>query len=181
MIIEKARLNEALRFIKKITEGKNPILSDGSKTDDILDHPEMIRNMFFVLDVLNEIKKGELVSKTKSPFPYEILELFEYQEDKGISGLLRQIYEPIVSENVQVVTPQGAGRWLRAQGMLTYEYDSEQGANVALPTPKGEAIGIYSHAREFQGRHFRQIYYSRPAQEYIAANFKEILEFTGGK
>ena len=177
MIMEKARLDEALRFIRKITEGRNPI-SGGSEMNDIFDHPEMIRNMFFVLDILNEIKEGNLISKTKSPFPYEILELFEYKDDKGISALLRQIYDPVISENVETLTPQGAGRWLRRQGLLTDEYDPVQGINVALPTARGEQIGIYSYAREFQGRHFKQVYYSRSAQEYIVANFREMMEYS---
>ena len=195
MIIENERLDEAVRFVRMITEGKYPSDSGrsmrsspqgriggaadaGGMTDRrILDDPAMLRNMFFIYGILNELRNGGLVSSTPDPFPYEILDRFCYKKDKGIRTLIRQIYSPISSANVDMLTPQAAGCWLRDHGYISDEYDPETHMRTAVPTESGKQLGLYSQAREYQGRRFYQIYYSRSAQEFIVEHFREILEY----
>ncbi len=187
MIIETKRLDEAMHFVRKITEGENPCsgsgrpLSSGTSTgtdssaDEILNHPDMIRNMFFIYGILSDIKSGEMTVRTPVPFPRKILDEFRYTEDKGIKNLIKQIYAPVTGGNVVKLTPQMAGNWLRDSGYLTVRYDPEYKSNTAVPTESGKAIGLYSQAREYQGRRFMQVYYSKPAQEFIVEHFEEIL------
>lgn len=178
MIIETEKLDAAIRFVKRMSDGKNPITGTDD-TGTVFDHPEMIRNMYFVLNVLHEIKSGELKSGTPDPFPCEILEKFSYKEDKGIKSLLSQIYSPVQSSNILRLTPQAANSWLRSKGYLEYDRHSGTQSGLSLPTESGAKIGLYSQVREYQGRRFTQVYFSRAAQEFIVAHFPEILADTG--
>ncbi|MDO4939174.1 MAG: hypothetical protein Q4E54_04350 [Lachnospiraceae bacterium] len=174
MIIETQKLTEAIAFAKSITEGKLP--QSGKGWDDFLNDPQIIRNMYFILSILNEIDSGNLVSKNRSPFPFEILGQFRYEQDMGIKNLLARIYAPVARDNVKVLTPQMVGNWLKDHGYINMKYDTEYMANVAVPTPDGEKIGLYQRIRLYQGRRFPQVIYSQPAQEFIVEHFREIYE-----
>ena len=176
MFIESKKLQEATAFVKCITEGQNPITGDPDETG-FLTHPDTLRNMFFILDILDQVKSGELISRIKSPFPYEILEKFHYIEDKGITGIIRQVYAPISGNNFQRLTPQKANQWLKDQGYLTEAFSTESGTYTYIPSEAGKRLGLYAKARDTQGRRFLQIYYSRPAQEFIIANFEKMMNF----
>ena len=176
MFIETKKLQEAISFIKCITEGLNPVTG---RPDDsgLLTHPDTLRNMFFILDILDQLSSGELISKNRSPFPYEILAKFHYIEDKGITGIIRQIYSPIAQSNVQKLTPQKANQWLNDMGYIEEAFSPESNTYTYLPTEIGKEIGIYAKTRDTQGRRFVQIYYSRPAQEFLIENFEKMMNY----
>lgn len=174
MIIETKKLTDAIRFTKSVTEGQNP--KPGRSCEDFLNDPDTIRNMYFIMNVLGEIDAGNLVCKNRNPFPYDILNEYRYEKDQGIKNLLSQIYSPLARDNVQTLTPQMVGNWLRDEGYLEMQYDSEYMANVAVPTTEGEKIGLYQRVRLYQGRRFPQVIYSQAAQEFIISHFREIMD-----
>lgn len=176
MIIDNKKLAEARLFISRLAEGKNPTTNETIE-DPTLNNSDVIRVMYYVNSLLDKIEAGELRSKKKDPFPYEILSQYKFTGDTGITNLIRQICEPIKGENVQMPSPQMAGGWLRSEGYLTDEYVPEVESENVIPTEKGKAIGIYTKTREFQGRKFLQLYYSRPAQEFVVDNFDKILNY----
>lgn len=176
MFIESKQLQESTAFVKCITDGQNPVTG---RPDDngFLNHPDTLRNMYFILDILTRIKSGELISKHKSPFPYEILKEYSYIEDKGITNFIKQVYSPISENNVQKLTAQMANQWLKSKGYLVEEFNPESDSYSYVPSDAGKEIGIYSKVRDTQGRRFIQVYYSRPAQEFLIANFEKMLNF----
>ena len=50
------KVKTALTFVERIADGKNPINNDMADADDAMNDPIIIRSMFFVKDVLAELK-----------------------------------------------------------------------------------------------------------------------------
>jgi len=178
MIIETKKLEDARVYVERMCEGIDPIKVVRSEDPtDFLNDPGFIKSMFFVKTVLDGLKSGELQSKEKTPFPEEILNEFVYTEDMGITNLIKKIYAPLGNSNVQKLSPQLAGLWMRDHCYIENTVNEKLGGDICIPTAKGQKIGLYYKTRDFQGRKFVQIYYSRPAQEFIIKNFRKILDY----
>jgi len=178
MIIETKKLEEARLYVDRMCESMDPVTA--VKSDDpaaTLNNPDFLRVMYFVKGILDSVKTGELQSRDKDPFPDEILEQFRYTEDVGITNLLKKIYAPVAGSNIQKLSPQLAGIWMRDHGYISDEYNEKLGGDICIPTQKGQKIGLYYKTRDFQGRKFVQIYYSRPAQEFVVRNFRKIMDY----
>lgn len=107
----------------------------------------------------------------------KLLEGFRFNQDKGISSLLNQIYAPLAGETMQSVTAVTVGAWLRENGYIVNEFNEGLGANNAVPTEKGKAIGLYTKTSDFIGKKYLKIMYSEKAQKFIIEHFMEIAEF----
>jgi len=178
MIIETKKLEEARLYIGRMCESCDPLTAArATEPADTLNNADFLRTMYFVKSILDAIKAGELQSRDKTPFPEEILTDFTYTEDAGITNLLKKIYAPIAGSNVQKLSPQLVGIWMRDHGYIADEYSEKLGCDICIPTQKGQKIGLYYKTRDFQGRKFVQIYYSKPAQEFIVKNFHKIMEY----
>ena len=103
-----ACLLEGARRVGK-ADGCNPVNNVPLENDDILNNPNIIRCMYFIKEVLEEVRRnggmigGKAGKEPALPFPVEVLDSFIYVEDKSITHVLNQIYEPIVDMNVKKV------------------------------------------------------------------------------
>lgn len=100
-IIDMKKLETAIVYLQRITEGNNPVNNMPAQDDSVLNNPNVIRCMFFVKDVLEEVKRnngyiGRRARKSdKAEFPIEVLGSFSYEEDKAITKFTSQINELI--------------------------------------------------------------------------------------
>ena len=89
---------------------------------DILNNPNIIRCMYFIKDVLEEVQRnggmvgGKVGKEPALPFPIEVLNNFTYVEDKSITHVLNQIYEPIADMNVKKVSVTKVTAALKQEG-----------------------------------------------------------------
>lgn len=111
----------------------------------------------------------------KEPFPYEILNQFQYQEDKTISHLLDQIHAPTEGLDIKKISPQTITGWLKNAGYLTVEYCADVHTESTMPTEKGRNLGIYSEIRTYGARSYVTVIYNRQAQEFIVEHFETIV------
>ena len=111
----------------------------------------------------------------KEPFPYEILNQFQYQEDKTISHLLDQIHAPVDGQDIKKISPQTITSWLKSAGYLTVEFCDEVHQESTMPTEKGRALGIYSEIRTYGARSYVTVIYNRQAQEFLVEHFEAIV------
>lgn len=180
--VDVKKLETAIVYLQRITDGNNPISNMPANEDSVLNNPNVIRCMFFVKEVLEEVKRnggyiGKKVKKSdKIGFPVEVLEAFSYKEDKAISKLVAQINE-LVDENVykrlnyKVIT-----QWLKLNGFLQEEYSQEFNKTITLPSEKGIKLGIRAERRNSsRGVEYMLVIYDRQAQEYIVQNMEKIL------
>ena len=152
------------------------------ENNDILNNPNIIRCMYFIKDVLEEVQNNGGVIGGKSgkepalPFPIEILDRFSYVEDQSITHVLNQIYEPIAESNIKKVFVTKVTAALKDDGYLLDELNPETGKTRKVPSVKGKELGIYMLEREYNGRMYQSVTYNRNAQEYVVSLVRKLAE-----
>lgn len=179
--IDLTKLDTAIMYVQRIAEGYNPVTNAEAENDSVLNNPNVIRCMYFVKEVLQEVKRNDgIITNTKTrakkiAFPYEILQEFCYQEDKSIAYLLRQIHQPVEGQNIKKISPQTVTGWLKRAGYLKEEYCAEVKKISTVPTEKGKELGIYTEVRTFSTNTYLAVIYNQNAQEFIVNNLEAIV------
>ena len=181
MTIDMNKLEDAILRVNRIVDGYDPVRNQPAEVDSVLNSPEIIRCMFFVKNVLEEVwTNGGQIGKTvrksnKVPFPYEIVEMFAYRQDQTITHLLAQICEPLEGKNVKKIAPQTVSKWLKVSGYLTEEFSQAVKKMSTVPTEEGKKLGIYTELRNYSNNVYLAVMYNRNAQEFIVRNLKAIV------
>ena len=55
---EQAKLEVAIKYVKRIADGCNPVNNVPLENDDVLNNPNVIRCMYFIKDVLEEVRRN---------------------------------------------------------------------------------------------------------------------------
>ena len=184
--IDLEKLDVAITYMQRIADGKNPVNNMPAEDDDVLNNPNVIRCMFFVKEILEEVKSnggciGKKTSKkqretVKEEFPFEVLSKFEFREDLPISRLVEQINGMVDTNLYKKVPYKPIMMWLRANGFVMDEYNNENKKVRTNPTEKGEKLGLYTVNKiGISGRPYVYILYNQNAQEYIVKNLESIL------
>ena len=189
MDIDQKKLDIAIAYISRMADGSNPVNNRPMPEHEILNDPNVIRCMFFVKEILEEVKRnGGVIAgrkagtgrsgerKTPESYPFEIADRYQYQEDKSITHVLRQLQEPIEGTGIKKISPVVITGWLKGQGYLA-ENRKADGEKETLPTQKGEQIGIYTRDREYNGRQYVSVMYGRQAQEFIISHLREAVDW----
>lgn len=122
-------------------------------------------------------EESEAVAKKKKvPFPYEILSLFIYREDKSITHLLRQFAEPAGEMNIKLPNAAAIHKWFGENGYLVKEALEPGGQEFWMPTQKGSELGLYTREGMFRGRQIVSVMFNEPAQYFLAANLEKIVQ-----
>ena len=180
--IDMKKLETAIVYLQRIAEGHNPINNMPADDDSVLNNPNVIRCMYFVRDVLEEVKKngGQIGRKTKKiekmDFPVEAAKTFSYKSDKPISVFTEQLNERLDENVYKKLTHRRITEWLLLKGYLKEEYSQDFDKMAKFPTEAGKQIGIYMEKRTgSMGREYHVVMYGKNAQEYIVQNLEKIL------
>lgn len=177
-----AKLDVAIKYVERIADGCNPVNNVPLENDDILNNPNIIRCMYFIKDVLEEVRRnggmigGKAGKEPALPFPVEVLDNFIYVEDKSITHVLNQIYEPIVDMNVKKVSVTKVTAALKEEGYLLDEPNPETGKTRKVPSMRGTELGIYTVKREYNGRIYESVTYNKNAQEHVVELIRKLIE-----
>lgn len=180
--VDLGKLDMSIQYIERITDGYHPIHNRPLRDEDALNDPVMIRCMYFIKDILETVRQNEgYISMRKGkavavPFPEEILDEFQYIEDKSIMHLMRQIHEPVKELNVKKVSFMKVTSWLKEDGYLVEEEEPGTGKTRKIPTEEGKKLGIYLREREYEGRVYETVMYDKNAQEYIVERIRSELK-----
>ena len=182
--IDLKKLETAIIYAQRIADGNNPVTNKPAEADSILNNPNVIRCMFFIRDILSEVKanNGFIGSKGSGSsvrqFPYEVLEQFHYETDKSISRVIEQIYTPVADRKIRRISGSRITEWLLKNGYLRMQFVQEFNKEFKYPTEKGELLGIRAERFEYgaTGRAYIGLIYNRSAQEFIVKNMRTILE-----
>lgn len=142
----------------------------------------VIRCMYFIKIVLEEVRRsggmvgGKVGKESALPFPIEILDSFTYVEDKSITHVLNQIYEPIADMNVKKVSVTKVTAALKEEGYLLDESNPETGKTRKMPSMKGRELGIYLVEREYNERMYESVIYNQNAQRYVVELIRKLAE-----
>lgn len=182
MDIDGKKLDTAILYLQRIAEGNNPVNNLPVEEDSVLNNPNVIRCMYFVKEVLEEVKRNDYIvgkkpKKTpKVDFPIESLASFVYQEDKPISRLVEQINSGIDANMFKKISYKLIQDWLKLNGYLEERLFEKFERTYNVPTQKGEQIGIRYETRESsKGNEYIVTIYGKNAQEYIVKNLEKII------
>jgi len=180
---DKKTLETAIIYAQRLAEGKSPFNNQPMESDTILNNPNIIRCMYFIKDVLEEVYANGGVVKAVSKksanaidmFPKELLLKYEYKEDKTINNILIQLYEPVKNEDIRKVTGRLINEKLIACGYITEIYSEEFKENIKVPTEKGLSIGMRPERMDYYAHSHMAIMYNKQAQEFLIKNFEKII------
>jgi len=177
--IDLKKLDVAIEYMKRMAEGKNPINNEVVENDSVLNNPNVIRCLYFVEDVLRQVKAAEGTIKRNGkrlPFPVEHIKEYSYRKDLSISHFVAQINEGLDETQYKKLNYTKITTWLKAQGYLEVIEDNDTNEKKSVPTEKGCAIGIYTEEREGSiGRTYLSVMYNKDAQQFIVDNIESIL------
>ena len=177
------KLERAIVYTERMADGKVPY-SNQPTDDEILNNPNVIRCMYYINEVLNEVRKngGYVGDKKKSnpkdilAFPFDVLSGFRYKENMPISQVLRQFSALTGNPDRPIISAQNINKWLAAKGYIEKIVVNEEGKECWAPTQKGEAIGLIAFKKGEPGKEYLRIDYDEKAQRFLAENLKIITE-----
>ncbi|MDD7298165.1 hypothetical protein [Fibrobacter intestinalis] len=180
--IDMNKLETAIIYVQRIADGNNPVNNVPVEADSVLNNPHVIRCMYFVKEVLEEVKchggytGSKLKKADKQAFPMAALADFAYREDLAISRFVKQINEFVDDRIYQKLSYKPITQWLKSHGFLTEVFNQEFQKNVTMPTEKGRRIGIRAERMvNLKGTDYMYVVYNKQAQEYIVQNMEAIL------
>ena len=181
------RLEVAIQYIRRMSEGKNPVSNRPAPENEVLNNVNVHRCLKFIDEVLTDVHKSggsvglhaQKERKPKEPvsqtFPYEILDRYEYVQDQQISYLLRQLEEYLPEGSKMPVPATLITTWLRENGYLEIKAVNDTGRENSVPTTKGEDLGIYDERAGVYPNEYYRVFYNENAQRFIIQNFRKIL------
>lgn len=181
------RLEIAIQYIRRMSEGKNPVSNRPVPENEVLANVNVHRCLKFIDEVLTDVHKnggsvGLVSQRERKPrvpvsqtFPYEILDKYEYRQDQQISYLLRQLEEYLPEGSKMPVQATLITGWLREKGFLEIKAVNDTGRENSVPTGKGQDLGIYDERAGVYPNEYYRVFYNENAQRFILQNFRQIL------
>ena len=174
------RLRKSIVYVSRMAEGKNPVNNTLIETESILNNPNIIRCMFFIKDVLEEVYRNGGITANKNiyktePFSYSVLNNFTYIEDKTITKLFKQINEPIENTNMSKVKYTPVIKWLKSNGYISVEEVDGFNKKCSIVTEKGRNIGMYNEIRTSENTEYIAVMYGKEAQIFLVENLEKII------
>ena len=175
------KLESAITYVERIADGKNPVNNTIADSDDVMNDPIIIRSMFFIKDVLVELKNnngiiGKSKGSKKKEFPIETLSDFQYVEVKTITRLAAQLNSGIDETVYKKLSYRTITDWLKRNGYLIETEDTKLGKKVTLTTEKAQAVGItHSLQTSMSGNSYYRVEYDKTGQEFVVQNLPSML------
>lgn len=178
-MIDMDRFKSAKMWIEKLANGINPLNDELVKDDDIINNVHVSRCLFYVAELLGEIKKDSSVTgKEKNAFSLSTNDAkkIPITTPNGISNFTKLVNGYIPAEMKKLSAAQVI-KWLRKEGLMQ-EVMKDDGHKTNLPTEKGTAVGITTEIqRNLDGMEFQKVMYGIDAQRFILDNIEAIASF----
>lgn len=175
-MIDVEKLNSAKMWIEKLANGINPLNDELVKDDDLLNNVHISRCMFYVSELLSEIKIGSSVERrSRKPFFLSANDAVNIPISipNGIANFVRLV-NGYIQEGMKPLSAGQTIKWLRNEGLLQ-EVSKADGHKTNLPTEKGNSIGITTEVqRNPEGIEYQRVVYSIDAQRFMLNNIEAI-------
>lgn len=175
--IDLNKLNTAIIYAERMSLGYNPVTGKPVAANDTLNNPNVIRCMYFIKDILKDIQPS---AKSKEKQSYDevdlndLLQKFEYKNDKCISYVLDQLYLPVSNKNVKKISATKITSKLLELGYLSTDIDNLN-KKYKIPTEKGVELGIRTVEKYGKDGVYLQCIYNQQAQEYVIELIKTLV------
>lgn len=175
-MIDIEKFKSAKMWIEKLANGVNPLNDELVKDDDLINNVHISRCLFYVAELLGDIKTGSSVSKRyQNAFFLSAKDAVNITISKpnGIANFVRLV-NGYIPEGMKPLPVAQVIKWLRNEGLMQ-EVLKEEGHKTNLPTEKGNSIGITTEVqRNPEGIEYQRVVYSVDAQKFILNNIEFI-------
>lgn len=175
-MIDVEKLNSAKAWVEKLANGINPLNDELVKDDDLINNVHISRCLFYVAELLGEIRTGASVSRRyQNAFFLSTKDAVNIPISipNGIANFVRLV-NCYIPEGMKPLSAVQVIKWLRNEGLMQ-EVLKEDGHKTNLPTDKGNAIGITTEVqRNPEGMEYKRVVYSVDAQRFILNNIESI-------
>ncbi len=175
-MIDIEKLNSAKVWIEKLANGINPLNDELVKDDDLINNVHISRCLFYVSELLSDIKAGTSVERrSRKPFFLSAKDAVNIpiSVPNGIANFIKYV-NGYVPEDMKSLSVSQVIKWLRNEGMMQ-EVQKEDGHKTNLPTEKGNSIGITTEVqRNPEGLEYQRVVYNVGAQRFILSNIESI-------
>lgn len=175
-MINKEKLVTAKVWIEKLANGINPLNDELVKDDDLINNVHISRCLFYVAELLDEIKAGTTIerkSRIKFFLSSKDAANIHIAAPNGIANFVRLVNGYIPAE-MKPLSASQVIKWLRNEGLLQ-EVPREDGHKTNLPTEKGNSMGINIEVqRNSDGSDYQRVVYSVDAQRFLLNNIESI-------
>lgn len=184
--VDLKKLDIAITYVNRMAEGKNPINNFSIDDDTVLNNPNVIRCMYFIKEILEEVKHNEgYIGKRTKPkkseraeFPLNELKRFSYTGDAHITYFVKQINELVDCGIYKKINYKLVVRWLLKNNLLQEVFDERSNTFKKCPTEEGLQLGIRLNKKYTDGGQiYESVVYNKTAQEFIIKNMEQILNY----
>lgn len=175
-MIDMKKLITAKVWIEKLANGINPMNDEIVKDEDLINNVHISRCLFFVADLLGDIKVGISVERKKrKPFflSSKDAENIHISTPNGIANFVRLV-NGCIPADMKPLSASQTIKWLRNENLLQ-EILKEDGHKTNLPTAEGNRLGITTEVQiNSEGLEYQRVVYSIEAQRFILDNIESI-------
>lgn len=175
--IEKLKIAKA--WIEKLANGINPLNNESVKEDDLVNNVHISRCLFYVAEVLGDIK-------VKAPVERKSLKAFFLSSKdaaniplttaNGLADFVRLV-NAYIQADMRPLSIVQVLKWLRNEGILQ-EVVKEDGHKTNLPTDNGKRMGITTEVKKnAEGLDYQRVLYSVEVQRFMLNNIESIAMF----
>lgn len=179
MVNDIEKIREAKEIVSKLASGVNPVNGDEIKNDNILNNPQMIRCLFFVSDVLENVAAGGYSKAAKKMTKFIMnanqKENVVFTEGEiGVNEIAKCInnnINPLISKKV---SGNIISRGLKKMGVLA-EIENEDKTKRTAVNNSSINLGFSEVKRSYNGNEYFQVVANDEGKKFILDNIKEIM------
>ncbi len=175
-MIDMEKLNTAKVWIEKLANGINPLNDELVKDEDLINNVHISRCLFYVADLLGEIKVGAADERRyRRTFFLSSKDAanIHISTPDGIANFVKLV-NGYIPADMKPLSASLVIKWLRNEGLLQ-EVSKEDGHKTNLPTEKGNRMGISTDVRRnSEGIEYQRVVYSVDAQRFILNNIESL-------
>lgn len=178
---ELEKMERAQMYLKKMTEGINPITDEYADENDTINNVRVSRCLFYISEILQKvIDNGGEVVKISSPAKHGDFFITDEQRAK-LSIIPRPVTSKVITDKINDITDENGCRKFAARWISEYFVSIGlliQMEGMKVVSDSGKEFGIITEDKVTQyGKPYTAIEYSPDAQQFIIDNIDAILDF----
>lgn len=178
MLNEFEKIEKAKIILKKIADGTNPINGEAIEGDILLNDPRIIRCLYFITEVLDNVIKGEYTNRKANEFIITEEEKAKVTFTEGNIGVneiakcINQQLHPLVSKKTSGAAINSG---LKRMGILS-EVVNEEGKKRTTINDKSHLNGFHLEKRNYNGREYEAVVIDEKGKQFIIENIEDIMK-----
>lgn len=179
MDLDREKLIKAKAILEKMANGINPINGQPIHDESFLQDPRMIRMLFYVSNVLQQVADGKIQKNRPRDFSITADEKskVKFPEYKiGVQEFSKCINEVIDPNRSKKLTGVELNKQLKKLGILS-EVPTEDGKMKTTINEKSKEYGIEIEHRNFNGREYDMVVFNYLGKKYLLENIEYIMSY----